>query len=899
MREWILTSSLLILAVLLIRAIGRDKLSARVRYALWALVLLRLLIPGSVGATSLSVLNYVPETDTVRELRHAPTYDIQQIQTSAPSDLPVVSDITDTSDVSVPSDTSQTTQTAQATRPSESTVQGKTTRQSERAANAPSILVMLWVVGMVLAGGVFVGSNLRFAAKLRRSRTYLLTETLPVYETAAIETPCLFGSLQPAVYVTPDVLADEDALRHVLAHELTHYRHKDHIWSLLRCVCVTLHWYNPLVWAAAYVSQQDAELACDEGALKRMGEDERTAYARTLLDLTCVGYKGMLTTATSMTGSDSDLKTRVLRIVKNPQMPKIAIPIVLVLALVIGLVVFTGEKKDPLEGIWVAEYEESYPAPGLKQQVYTELEFQDGIVRESFYYDGEFEYNREHLYRIEDDVVYFELTYSDRVVFQYRFELTDGKLTLYKENGLLYGEYVPYDRPSNVFLPEKIEHVTKIEMQHDGQALESVAGVFDYMGLRLLGILQGCEILESCAVSAIPYTEHIYTVVIESSTESKLLQIADGIIYMDGVAYEIKEKAALEELFLGMDWQPVGGYTDEKGQSYTEFPPYAEGIYLHLDMASGYGISRYYVPNNQGEWEAAVEELMENKAVSVGDETHLQEEEVYSLGVHNAQQISGSIQVQSNGVVLFWDSSETGEYTEYYACGEDVPKLMALAAPYFALAEQNFEEAKRDIGCDGAWVMNVPNGQVKYIRMTLDGSAKLMALSASMGSFSAQVGERVITSRFDYYIRDGLFHVRRKDLTEEVFPCTVEEGKMTITAYGRSWVFEPMTEENKPQIRQDILRSDNLALELSEETVAKLEALLRAGIGEKTDNIIFKNEHFYYLPALYEAFDSELVVLTDYGTFHYGSKAYKLTNREEVKAFLDTLYTEDNYTVKY
>ena len=74
------------------------------------------------------------------------------------------------------------------------------------------------------------------------------------------------------------VLTDKTAQRHVLAHELTHYRHGDHLWSLLRCVAVTLHWYNPLVWLAAALSRRDAELACDEGTLHRLGEEERTAY---------------------------------------------------------------------------------------------------------------------------------------------------------------------------------------------------------------------------------------------------------------------------------------------------------------------------------------------------------------------------------------------------------------------------------------------------------------------------------------------------------------------------------------------------------------------------------------------------------------------------------------------
>ena len=47
--------------------------------------------------------------------------------------------------------------------------------------------------------------------------------------------PCLSGLFHPAIYLTPEVAENETALRHVLAHEATHYAHKDHIWSALRC----------------------------------------------------------------------------------------------------------------------------------------------------------------------------------------------------------------------------------------------------------------------------------------------------------------------------------------------------------------------------------------------------------------------------------------------------------------------------------------------------------------------------------------------------------------------------------------------------------------------------------------------------------------------------------------
>lgn len=66
MAEWILMSSLLIVIVLAVRALFRGRMGLRLRYALWLLVLLRLLVPGTVFQTGLSVLNYVPLPQTGR-----------------------------------------------------------------------------------------------------------------------------------------------------------------------------------------------------------------------------------------------------------------------------------------------------------------------------------------------------------------------------------------------------------------------------------------------------------------------------------------------------------------------------------------------------------------------------------------------------------------------------------------------------------------------------------------------------------------------------------------------------------------------------------------------------------------------------------------------------------------
>ena len=61
MIEWIVASSILIIAVLILRQIFREKVSKRLQYALWAMVLLRLLIPGSLLESAASVGNLLSD----------------------------------------------------------------------------------------------------------------------------------------------------------------------------------------------------------------------------------------------------------------------------------------------------------------------------------------------------------------------------------------------------------------------------------------------------------------------------------------------------------------------------------------------------------------------------------------------------------------------------------------------------------------------------------------------------------------------------------------------------------------------------------------------------------------------------------------------------------------------
>ena len=323
MTEWAITSSVLIAAVLILRLCLKGRISLRLQYGLWALVLVRLLLPISFGHTPVSVLNAVEEaplTQVVTFVGDGPDLAVAEPDPTLPSEQ----------------QQEQYEQNIQQWQ-EEMEKSGILIRQSH-------VLLLVWSIGGVAVALWLAGVNLRFARILRRSRRPLPVENcpLPVYVSQAIPTPCLFGLIHPCIYVTPITASDPTLLHHTLAHELTHYRHRDHLWSTLRGLCLALHWYNPLVWLAAVVSSRDGELCCDEATVARLGEDQRAAYGRTLLTVTCQGRGNLLLTATSMTGRGRDIKERILLLAKRPKTAVVTLAAVVLVSAVVAGCTFTG-----------------------------------------------------------------------------------------------------------------------------------------------------------------------------------------------------------------------------------------------------------------------------------------------------------------------------------------------------------------------------------------------------------------------------------------------------------------------------------------------------------------------------------------------------------------------------
>ena len=326
--HWILSASGLILVVLALRALLGRRISAAMRYALWGVVLLRLLLPSAWFSPGVTVTLPEPPDRTALESISEESIYLLPIQ-STPAE--------------VWGDLEEPLLAPNSFGYVRLEDEGGIVRRYADRVSPLTLAKWAWIAGGAVLGGALLGANLRFARRLKRSRRRLEAPDMPIpVYVAGLPSPCLFGLFRPAVYVTEEVARDPAMLRHVLAHELTHYRHRDHLWSVLRGAALAVHWWNPLVWLAVSLSRRDGELACDEGALRALGEGERTAYGKTLLSLVTAraAPRDLLSFATTMSGGKRSLRERITRIACQPKQLVSAVAAAVLLLALAGFLAF-------------------------------------------------------------------------------------------------------------------------------------------------------------------------------------------------------------------------------------------------------------------------------------------------------------------------------------------------------------------------------------------------------------------------------------------------------------------------------------------------------------------------------------------------------------------------------
>lgn len=309
----------MVLAVLIARALLLKRLPQWVFATLWALVVVRLLVPVWIPSpTSIYNLAVQPraESSSQQPLQQSnqpadeePTVSTQVAEPSMPSSAP--EETGKEQGAGALERSAGAAQNASASEETGSPRDAGARSTASEAISAPSpeelfglfdsgatlsAIVTVWATGAVGCAGFLAFSYLRLRRELDSSLPVeapearrwldgnrLRVRSIRIRQSDRIGSPLTFGIVRPTIVVPRTFDWASDHARHTLAHELTHIRHFDTVFKFLLVAAACIHWFNPFAWAMLVFANRDIELACDEATVRRLGTESRFGYARSLL----------------------------------------------------------------------------------------------------------------------------------------------------------------------------------------------------------------------------------------------------------------------------------------------------------------------------------------------------------------------------------------------------------------------------------------------------------------------------------------------------------------------------------------------------------------------------------------------------------------------------------------
>ena len=336
--EMSLMGSVVILITILARFLLRNR-SKRFIMILWAVVALRLIVPFGFES-AFSIFNYLPlptqAAPAIEEVSEAALPDNNSGAYEAPVNYAEFNNADAPAAAEVPGD-----QVKEA--PSDNKAVVKT------LPDFKSVVAVIWFTGMVVLTTYFSIRFIDLKDKLKNARKI----DRHVYESDNVRSPFVFGLFVPKMYL-PDTL-DEAERKYVMAHERTHIRHGDWIKKLLGIAVLAIHWFNPLVWLAFVLFEQDIEMSCDETTISSLDAELRKAYAISIVSYAKASNnsnKKYMVTPLGFSKNafcKAEVKKRVMNIVNFKKGTKVTTIVILAAVLVLAAACALNSKPDSKE----------------------------------------------------------------------------------------------------------------------------------------------------------------------------------------------------------------------------------------------------------------------------------------------------------------------------------------------------------------------------------------------------------------------------------------------------------------------------------------------------------------------------------------------------------------------
>lgn len=194
------------------------------------------------------------------------------------------------------------------------------------------LLFILWAAGMVKTTVSMADSALVFRAVKKASlpledlavrslysgclKEMKLTKDIPIYSSPFLKSPVIAGLFRPCIYLPLHLISDHNLkdIRYILLHELSHYRHGDLPAGYLMNLARAAYWFNPLVRYALKEMKLDREIACDASVLELLSADAYCDYGNTLINFADKISRSCFPFTTGLSAGMAELQKRILNI---------------------------------------------------------------------------------------------------------------------------------------------------------------------------------------------------------------------------------------------------------------------------------------------------------------------------------------------------------------------------------------------------------------------------------------------------------------------------------------------------------------------------------------------------------------------------------------------------------
>lgn len=308
-------ASIIAVAVMIVKKLFATQMSARLHYAIWLLLFVRLMLPFTVDS------GFHFYTAPVSQVRSEQIETVQQRNGDAFS----VSD--NASGANISNAISHQNRTAVNT----TQISSSAFENSGIVLNTSDVLLIIWIGGMIVSLVYIMTVYLLTVRKIKRGilnparKLYDMLEQeksqLGIERSITLKT--IYGLHTPALFFPSTILIPmecmesmtDDELRLSVRHELTHYKRKDHWFGLILVLLQGVYWFHPVVWLAFRQIRKDMETACDADVVKTMGNNEKRVYANTILS--CIGNKKSLAMIGLSVNTKKNMQQRIQGIFNN------------------------------------------------------------------------------------------------------------------------------------------------------------------------------------------------------------------------------------------------------------------------------------------------------------------------------------------------------------------------------------------------------------------------------------------------------------------------------------------------------------------------------------------------------------------------------------------------------